>query len=554
MSRSMAPADPGLEPPDVEFNHPVSGRRFTVHRRDGQLWQRDVLTGVPGFGDIELADHPLKYVIGSGHFSRTYLAEIDGFLTEAPLTWFASTGQWGMSPGYDQAAHEGFARPAIERCVACHAGAVEPVEGTVQKLRIHETAIGCERCHGPGALHVETRKRQPASESGTPGSSDVDYTIVNPVHLSRDLSEAVCQQCHLTSSAEVMARGRRLSDYRPGLPLQEYLQFFRERVPEKSMKVVGHGDQLARSRCYQKSGTLTCITCHNPHATPSPEQRPTHYRAICLKCHDADECRTQPRFLDPQSRENDCTHCHMPVGPTEIIHLAFTHHRIGIHDRESSPENAATAEDTVEELEPLHDLSFLGDVDRLRSQGLAWYDHAALEAGPHVDLELQRAQKSLENVRGSGLRDGQVDAALAQIVRVAGDPRAPGFAAQALSDPLLAADPRSGAISILAHDHYAHGRTDEALEHVHDLLKMRRNSANWILLGNCELQRGDSAAAMAAFEQAVSVDPKLITVHQSLARLYALAGNEEKARRQLAIAVRMSEILKQPVPAPLPSR
>lgn len=554
MSRSMAEVDPAAEPEDAVFEHRVSGRRITVHRDAGQLRQRDELTGVGEYGDVELADHPLRFVVGSGHFSKTYLAEIDGFLAEAPLTWFASTRKWGMSPGYDHAAQQGFSRPVIERCVACHAGSAEAVEGTVQKLRIHELAIGCERCHGPGSVHVDfwNVHRSETTRGANPGQ--IDHTIVNPAHLSRELAEAICQQCHLTAEAEVTARGRSLAEFRPGLPLQDYLLMFRRQVPETSMTVVGHVDQLALSRCYQKSETLTCMTCHNPHEKPAPEERPAYYRAICLECHQLADCRVDPAERLEKSADNDCARCHMPVGPTEIIHLAFTHHRIGIHAPETKHPGQRNPDrdeeylpaDSVEHLEPVHDLSRLGEIDRLRALGLAYFDHAALAGGPRADVELERAQALLERVRKRGLHDGQVDAALAQIVLLRKDPLAPVLAAEALHDPLLPADPRSGVLSILATDLYNKGELDEAVQQLGELLRLRRNAPNWILLGNCELKRKNYPAATEAFEQAVAVDPKQIAAHRTLAQLYGVAGKETQARREWAIADRLEKILKGP--------
>lgn len=101
-----------------------------------------------------------------------------------------------------------------------------------------------------------------------------DFTIVNPAHLSRDLAESVCQQCHLRPSAVVPVRGRKLSDFRPGLPLQDFVQAYQLDAPDKPMTVVGHVEQLHLSRCYQASNSLTCVTCHDPHAEPRPEEMP----------------------------------------------------------------------------------------------------------------------------------------------------------------------------------------------------------------------------------------------------------------------------------------
>ena len=42
-----------------------------------------VLTGVNDASEEVLADYAVKYVVGSGHFSKTYSSEIDGFLVKS---------------------------------------------------------------------------------------------------------------------------------------------------------------------------------------------------------------------------------------------------------------------------------------------------------------------------------------------------------------------------------------------------------------------------------------------------------------------------------------
>ncbi|MCS7045718.1 MAG: hypothetical protein NZO58_05135, partial [Gemmataceae bacterium] len=118
MGRSMAVVDPTVAPPDAEFDHPVSKRRYTVVRKNGQLWHRETLL-VDGKPVAVLNDIPVKYVVGSGRHAQTFLAEIDGFLVESPITWYASRRAWFMSPGYDRAEHAGFQRAISDNCLFC---------------------------------------------------------------------------------------------------------------------------------------------------------------------------------------------------------------------------------------------------------------------------------------------------------------------------------------------------------------------------------------------------------------------------------------------------
>src|SRR5262249_38622948 len=200
MGRSMAPVDLRREPPDGGYDHTPSQRRYQVVRKGGQMRHRELLL-TEGKEEVVLSDFPVTYVVGSGRHSLTYLAEVDGFLVESPVTWYAAKKAWGMSPGYDSPTQMGFEGFVGEGCLTCHAGRAEAIDGSLHRMKIAGAAIGCERCHGPGALHAERhREKHPAA--------GVDDTIVNPARLPRDLAEAVCSQCHLRSSATILARGR----------------------------------------------------------------------------------------------------------------------------------------------------------------------------------------------------------------------------------------------------------------------------------------------------------------------------------------------------------
>ncbi len=212
-------------------------------------------------------DVPIRYLIGSGHFCRSYLVEIDGFLHESPITWYTSKKKWDMSPGYDFPTHWGFERAVKTGCLACHAGRVEPVGDSLHRMTLHEKAIGCESCHGPGSKHEALHR----AKKHVPGQEDL--TIVQPSRLSRARLEAICTVCHLNGPASIPLRGRQDTDFRPGMPLTDYRIDYRFANGSEQMTVVGHIEQLRGSACYQKSERLTCLTCHDPHAKRNRKTR-----------------------------------------------------------------------------------------------------------------------------------------------------------------------------------------------------------------------------------------------------------------------------------------
>lgn len=528
MGRSMADIDLTREPPDAVYEHAPSKRRYQVVRKDGQLWHRELLL-TAGPPEVVLSEFPVKYVVGSGRHSLTYLVEVDGFMVESPVTWYTSRKAWGMSPGYDTPHHKGFERSVGEGCLYCHAGHAEAVGASLHKVRVVEASISCERCHGPGALHVEHHSnRKPLKEDG------IDRTIVNPRHLPRALAEAICQQCHLRASATIEGRRRGQAAFRPGLPLQDFRQDYKLSAADHSMTVVGHVEQMHLSRCYQKSDTLTCLTCHNPHDEPRPADRDKHYNAACATCHKPQACSVSPKRRAEQSPGNSCIHCHMPASPTEIPHLAFTHHRIGIHGQRPAPPGALGPG----VLEPFLDLSRLSAIDQKRSLGLGYLEVANLTRDPSIaDHYRRHALDLLGGVHKAGLRDPAMEVSLARLRFDVKLPEVESLAARALEDPELAGQDRCNALFLLADGHARRKEYKEALPLALELIKLRRHPTDWILLAHCREKLGDAAGTVAAHEQAVRIDPRKWELQQHLADHFRRHGDGKKAEWHQARAV-----------------
>jgi hypothetical protein len=514
-SRAFADLDPAVEPPDGTFTHPRSGRSYRVYRRDGELRHEEVVRSEGK--EIARVDLPIRYRVGSGDFARTYVVEVDGFLHESPITWYASKKQWGMSPGYDVAEHMSFERPIKAACLVCHTGRVEAGE-TVHRPIVREKAIACESCHGPGSHHVEFRKAsktQPAE----------DWTIVNPGKLPRPQLESICAACHLMGPARVYLRGRQPGDYRPGMPLDDYCIDYRLDRGNEAMTVVGHMDQLRRSACYQKNQNLTCLTCHDPHARETPKD-PAHYRQKCLTCHTASACKLEESHRRKQSATDNCTACHMPRGDTDIPHVAFTHHRIGIH----GPKPTAGPE-RLPELVPTGNASRLSLLDEKRNLGLAYLQAARqLDLAQFKGVFAERARILLEAVQEAGLREAETAGALADLYLPLDAARSQSYAQQVVQAKDASAEVRANALILLAACAMKNRDEPAALRALKELTPLRRSAEDWTLLGMCHRLQNEPGEAALALDHALSIRPDLPVVHLEMAKVQRRLGNDRGAK------------------------
>jgi tetratricopeptide (TPR) repeat protein len=309
----------GFEQPFGMTTFGAGPSRFTIERREGREIHREAqLEGAQVLAQVEAE---VKYALGSGTRGITYLVEHDGRLFESPISWYSQKHQWDLSPGYEKGnAH--FDRPIDPGCLFCHSNRVDAVALSVNRYKepaFLGHAIGCERCHGPGELHVGDRQLVDGR----------DLSIVNPRHLDPILRDNVCEQCHLVGDQRVDRPGRDPFDYRPGLPLAEFFRIY-GRTSNRGQRLVGQVEQMKASRCYRESqGRLGCISCHNPHEAPAPEEKIAYFRQQCLACHEEKGCKLAEPSRLALSQENNCAGCHMPTAKTvDIAHTAVTDHRI----------------------------------------------------------------------------------------------------------------------------------------------------------------------------------------------------------------------------------
>ena len=294
--------------------------RYVVERRGGREFHRESRLDDRGHV-LAQVEAEVKYAVGSGTRGISYLIEHDGRLFQSPITWYSEKNRWGVSPGYGTESPH-FDRPIEVGCLFCHTNRVEPINYTANQYKepiFHGHAIGCERCHGPGELHSQHQELVDGR----------DLTIVNPRHLEPALRSAVCEQCHLEGDHRVERLDRNLFDYRPGLALIEFFAVY-GRTDQRETKFVGQVEQMKMSRCFRESkGRLGCISCHDPHQTPSPKEKVAYFRQQCLLCHEDPGCSLPASARLAQSADDNCIQCHMKRSETiDIAHAATTDHRI----------------------------------------------------------------------------------------------------------------------------------------------------------------------------------------------------------------------------------
>jgi hypothetical protein len=523
-SQSLAGVDLVQEPPLGIFEDSRSQRHYRIYRQAGKLRHEESIRTAQN-ETLVLADFPVKYAIGSGRFSRSYLVERDGFLFESPATWYAGRPGWSLSPGYAQF-NLGFERPADLHCLSCHAGRIESVDRSPQRIAFHSLAIDCERCHGPGELHVKQREANALSLTET---AERDTTIVNPVHLDRQRREDICAQCHLNTAGVVDLRGRSLQDFRPGQLLTDFVAYFGLEGPRTAMEVVGHIEQLRLSRCYQASESLTCITCHDPHAKPDAKAKLTHFRNTCLECHTENSCG-QPRELRLKSNAADnCITCHMPRGPTEIPHFAFTHHRIGIHASKPNSEPKRAQNSTAGVLVPLQENRGLSELDRERNLGQA-YLQLSDEPGQELYAAAHRktALQILSKVQPR-LSDIEVEASLARVNYGIDNHRTLLHARHVAESPDASPDSMAIACYTLGSTYYRLKLYTEAIPWLEQTLKLRPTADIWSRLSECREQTQELDRAVEAARQAREMAPDQPSYLRKYVQILQRAGKGTEA-------------------------
>lgn len=289
----------------------------------------------------------VNYIIGSGQHTNSHLQNVNGYINQMPMTFFTQKKQWDLPPGFENGFNTRFSRKIGLECMSCHNAYPDFVIGSENKYKSIPVGIDCERCHGPGSIHVAER----SNGSKIDTSKYIDFTIVNPSKLQIDLQFDICQRCHLQGNT-ILNDDKSFYDFKPGKKLNDYMSVFLPKYSnaEDEFIMASHADRLKQSSCFIKSNTktinnsnnikpykngLTCITCHNPHISVKHTETNAFNKA-CVNCHNTNqnkiictEKNVNKLFIQNNLNNANCVNCHMPKsGSTDIPHVTVHDHFI----------------------------------------------------------------------------------------------------------------------------------------------------------------------------------------------------------------------------------
>ncbi len=309
------------------------------------FWDNDSLKimefRLKGKDTIHQRIEKVDYIVGSGQHTNSHISNTNGYLHQMPMTYYTQKQKWDLPPGFENGFNTRFSRKIGLECMSCHNSLPEFEKGSENKFVGLPEGISCERCHGPGSIHVQQRSTGAKVDT----SKYIDYSIVNPGKLAIDRQFDVCQRCHLQGNT-VLKEGKSFLDFKPGMKLSDYMTTFlpRYKNADDEFIMASHADRLKQSQCFIKSykpetdasslrpykNSLTCVTCHNPHKSVKVTGKEV-FNAACKNCHSPTTKNglcTEKESVRATVQDN-CVSCHMPnSGSIDIPHVSVHDHYI----------------------------------------------------------------------------------------------------------------------------------------------------------------------------------------------------------------------------------
>jgi tetratricopeptide (TPR) repeat protein len=480
-----------------------------------------------------------------------------------------------MSPGYDRPDQQDFRRHIAFQCMFCHnaypslssqplaSGDQETFGGTIPE------GIDCQRCHGPGSVHVKT--------AATPGArlEAIRGAIVNPGRLTRERQMDVCMQCHLETTSSplphsILKIDRTAFSYRPGEPLPDYALSFDHKAGtgyDDRLEVAQQAYRLRKSACFKKS-QMTCITCHNPHRELTGVEADRHYVAVCVGCHSTAHASAKPAvrqgMRNSENNESNCLTCHMWKRRTDdAVHVVMTDHYI--QRFKPSRDLLAPSKEVVlsyrGEVVPYYPSSLSevanGDLYLALAQtedasnlsaGIVQMERAldrnrpsdpefyfAIGAAYSINRQYEKAVPWYEEALRHRAEYPQALRALAATLAAVGDLTG-GAAAGERAAAVLPFD--TSVLTTLGNVYLQQGNIDKAKAVLQRALSINPDLPEaTVYLGMATVREGNLTAGATLFRSAINLQPDLAAAHNNLASILARQGLYKEAEFHLQKAV-----------------
>jgi hypothetical protein len=292
--------------------------RIVMEKKESGLYQTLYVNNKPK------ESHRFDLVMGAMK-GQTYLYKKGDSFFQLPVSYFSALHEWTASPGYSFS-HLDFNRPVAEECFGCHSSFVEKNQSAIYP-------IDCERCHGPGAAHVQFHDEHPETKQAK--------FMVSFLSLTRAQKIDLCAVCH-SGTKHILLRST--FGFKMGDSLTSFL------VPLYTGDQLDvHGNQaqlLSQSKCFRMS-LMDCTTCHDAHQNQRDMIQSFNDR--CQGCHNSAGEHTC-KIMTPSNQsfiQNNCTDCHMPAqssksitvlvaGQTMAVANRVVNHRIAVYPEESA--------------------------------------------------------------------------------------------------------------------------------------------------------------------------------------------------------------------------
>ena len=183
LAAKFASLDPTLREPHFRFQFEMADNGLRVRADDGKY----------------VTELPVEWAFGAGDHAVTFVSKVSGeYYLEHSMSYYPALGAFALTPRHDALTattlHQAMGQPiktrgpgsAITDCFGCHStGPVSVTPGG--EVRVTETGIHCEVCHGAGSAHRDAAAR---------GESGVAQLIENPGRLSGEEMNRFCGRCH----------------------------------------------------------------------------------------------------------------------------------------------------------------------------------------------------------------------------------------------------------------------------------------------------------------------------------------------------------------------